>query len=145
MVEMAGGMNIAQDLDPLGSGTTSEVDPEWIIDQNPEIIIKVVSGSTVSCGYDQDDVTPMKLAQEEIITRPGFENIDAVKNGRVYLISSHICDRSCNAIGIAYMAKWFHPELFKDLDPQAIHQEYLTRFQGLDYSLGKHGVFAYPA
>jgi len=145
MVEMAGGMNIAQDLDPLGSGTTSEVDPEWIIDQNPEIIIKVVSGSTVSCGYDQDDVTPMKLAQEEIITRPGFENIDAVKNGRVYLISSHICDRSCNAIGIAYMAKWFHPELFKDLDPQAIHQEYLTRFHGLDYSLGKHGVFAYPA
>jgi len=144
MVEMAGGMNIAQDLDPLGSGTTFEVDPEWIIEQNPDIIIKVVSGSTVSCGYDVDDAEQMRLAREEIINRPGFENIDAIKNDRVYLIASHICDRSCNAIGIAYLAKWFHPELFGDLDPQAIHQEYLTRFQGLDYDLNEHGVFVYP-
>jgi iron complex transport system substrate-binding protein len=144
MVEMAGGINIAQDLDPLGSGTTFEVDPEWIIEQNPEIIIKVVSGSTVSCGYDLDDSSQMKLARDEIVNRPGFENIDAIKNGRVYLISSHICDRSCNAIGIAYLAKWFYPELFEDLDPQTIHQKYLTRFQGLDYDLDKHGVFVYP-
>jgi iron complex transport system substrate-binding protein len=42
------------------------------------------------------------------------------------------------------MAKWFHPDLFKDLDPQSIHQEYLTRFQGLDYDLSKQGVFVYP-
>jgi iron complex transport system substrate-binding protein len=144
MVEISGGINIAQDLDPLGSGTTFEVDPEWIIEQNPDIIIKVVSGSTVSCGYDVDDAEQMRLAREEIINRPGFENIDAIKNGRVYLITSHICDRSCNAIGIAYLAKWFHPELFGDLDPQAIHQEYLTRFQGLDYDLNEHGVFVYP-
>jgi len=43
------------------------------------------------------------------------------------------------------MAKWFHPDLFKDLDPEAIHQEYLTRFQHLDYDLGKQGVFVYPS
>ena len=42
------------------------------------------------------------------------------------------------------MAKWFHPDLFKDLDPEAIHQEYLTRFQNLDYDLDKNGVFVYP-
>jgi len=42
------------------------------------------------------------------------------------------------------MAKWFHPDLFEDLDPKAIHQEYLTRFQGLDYDLDEHGVFVYP-
>jgi iron complex transport system substrate-binding protein len=42
------------------------------------------------------------------------------------------------------MAKWFHPDLFKDLDPQAIHQEYLNRFQNLDYNLDKNGVFVYP-
>ncbi len=47
-------------------------------------------------------------------------------------------------IGTAYMAKWFHPELFEDLDPEAIHQEYLTEFQGLDYDLNEHGVFVYP-
>lgn len=144
MVEIAGGINIGQDLNLLGSGTTFEVDPEWIIEQNPDIIIKVVSKSSVRCGYDNDDAKDMELAREEIINRPGFENIDAVKNGRVYLIAPHICDRSCNPLGIAYLAKWFHPNLFEDLDPQAIHQEYLTRFQGLNYNLGEHGVFVYP-
>ena len=46
-------------------------------------------------------------------------------------------------IAAAYMAKWLYPELFKDLDPKAIHQEYLTRFQGLDFDLDGHGVFVY--
>lgn len=47
-------------------------------------------------------------------------------------------------VTIAYMAKWFYPELFEDLDPQAIHQEYLTEIQGLDYDLNEHGVFVNP-
>lgn len=42
------------------------------------------------------------------------------------------------------MAKWFHPDLFKDLDPQEIHEEYLTKFQGLNYDLDKQDVFVYP-
>ena len=144
MCAMAGGMNIAEDLDLHGQGTTSQVDPEWIVAQNPDIIIKVVSGSEVSCGYDEDDDSEMKSLRDAIMNRPGFDNITAVKENRVYLISPEICDRSCNAIGIAYLAKWFHPDLFKDLDAQAIHQEYLTRFQGLDYDLSKQGVFVYP-
>jgi hypothetical protein len=37
-----------------------------------------------------------------------------------------------------------HEMWLEDLDPQAIHQEYLTRFQGLDYDLGEQGVFVYP-
>jgi len=54
-------------------------------------------------------------------------------------------DSGCRGfIQVAYMAKWFHPELFEDLDPKAIHQEYLTRFQGLDIDLDKKGVFVYP-
>ena len=47
-------------------------------------------------------------------------------------------------IGIAYMTKWFYPDLFEDLDPKVIHQEYLTEFQHLDYDLDEHGVFVYP-
>jgi iron complex transport system substrate-binding protein len=47
-------------------------------------------------------------------------------------------------IGIAYTAKIFHPSLFEDMDPRAIHQEYLIRFQHLDYDLDEHHVFFYP-
>jgi iron complex transport system substrate-binding protein len=43
-------------------------------------------------------------------------------------------------IGVAFLAKWLHPDLFADLDPKAIHQRYLTEFQGLDYDLNKRGV-----
>jgi iron complex transport system substrate-binding protein len=144
MCVLAGGMNMAGDLDPLGQGTTSQVDPEWIVAQNPDIIVKVVSGSGVSCGYDEDDTEEVRSLRDDLMNRPGFDNITAVKEDRVYLITSDICDRSCNSIGIAYMAKWFYPDLFEDLDPQAIHQEYLARFQHLDYDLDEHGVFVYP-
>ena len=44
----------------------------------------------------------------------------------------------------AYMAKWLHPELFKAVDPKAIHQEYLTEFLEVDIDLDKKGVFVYP-
>jgi iron complex transport system substrate-binding protein len=47
-------------------------------------------------------------------------------------------------IGLAYLAKWLHPDLFKDLDPRAVHQRYLNEFQGLDYDLGKRGTLVYP-
>lgn len=144
MCEIAGGINIAQDVETFGDGTTVELDPEWIIEQNPDIILKVVSGSKVSCGYGEDDSSEMKAVREEIMSRPGFENIDAVKNDRIYLISSHICDRSCNAIGIAYLATWFYPQLLQDIDPQAIHQEYIDEFQGIDFDLKERGVFVYP-
>ncbi len=71
-----------------------------------------------------------------------------VKNGSVYIISSEICgtvSNSCRAfVQIAYQAKWFNSTLFENLDPKAIHQEYLTEFQGLDIDLDKKGVFVYP-
>jgi iron complex transport system substrate-binding protein len=43
-------------------------------------------------------------------------------------------------IGISYMAKWFHPDLFKDLDPEELHREYLRRFQDIKYQ----GIYVYP-
>ena len=144
MCEMAGGINIGADLDPFGEGTTFEVDPEWVIEQNPDVIVKVVSGSKVSSGYDEDDPAEMEAVRNTIMSRTGFENIAAVKNGRVYLICPDICERSSNSIGVAYFAKWFHPTIFEDLDPQAIHQEYIDEFCGIDYDVTEHGVFVYP-
>ena len=142
MCVIAGGINIGADLP--GEGTTAEIDPEWLIKRNPDIIVKVVSHGKASCGYGEDDPTEMEALREEIMNRPGLSNVNAVKNNKVYLLAVDICDRSSNSLGVAYLAKWFHPELFEDLDPEAIHQEYLTRFQSLDYNLDEHGVFVYP-
>ncbi len=47
-----------------------------------------------------------------------------------------------DVIGLAYYAEWFHPDLF-DMDAQAIHQEYIDKFCGIDFDVAEHGVFVY--
>ena len=143
-VEVTGGRNIFSDMGGYGS-----VDPEAVIDRNPDIIVKVAPLSASGYRLDSDDTTEIEKVREEIMNRLELQNVKAVKEGRVYVISCRIVPwgpaAGCRGfLQLAYQAKWFHPELFVNLDPEAIHQEYLTRFQGLDYDLGKHGVFVYP-
>ena len=137
---MAGGINIAADLcDGYGF---PEVDPEWVMEQNPDVIIKSAYRTSVPCGYGVDDPSEMKAAQEEIMNRPELAEVTAVKNGTVYVMASwETVDVPGYFVGVAYQAKWLHPELFMDLDPKAIHTEYLERFQGVPY----RGVYGYPS
>ena len=136
-LEMAGGNNIFSDL----TGPAN-VDPEEVIERNPEIIIKFEGyGKT---GYDVDDITGAKDTQDEMLSRPELAKVIAVRNKDVYVITGEIISSAESPVGIGYLAKLFYPDLFKDLNPKAFHQEYLTRFQGLDFDLDKHGVFVYP-
>jgi iron complex transport system substrate-binding protein len=41
------------------------------------------------------------------------------------------------------LAKWFYPDRFADLNPQAAHQEYVN-MMGLDYDVTKKEAFFYP-
>ena len=140
MCTLAGGKSIAADL----TGWWITVDTEWVIVQNPDIII-LWTGSYH--GYGTEDPSELAAIREDIMNRPELANVNAVKTGRVYVSAfgkSYFTHGPSCLIGSTYMAKWFYPYLFEDLDPEAIHQEYLTRFQGLDYDLDKHGVFVYP-
>ena len=135
--KLAGGRNIAADI--IGR----DVDPEWVVDQNPDIIIAVVT-SKIPSGYGVDDWTGVKAVWETAMNLPELQNINAVKNKNISVIA---CDLRCGiqmVTCISYWAKWLHPDLFEDLDPQAIHQEYLDRFQRIDYDIKEHGVFVYP-
>jgi iron complex transport system substrate-binding protein len=134
--------------------TSGEINPEEVVKQDPEIIVRFGTrgyAGEVASGYhlDADDTTEIAEVREEIMNREILQNVTAVKTGRVYIISEYF---KCYGGGygarrflsIAYQAKWFHPDRFEDLDPKAIHQEYLTRFQGLDIDLNERGVFVYP-
>ena len=134
----AGANNIFSDL----SGGYVYVDAEEVVKRNPEFIVS--APSYYAGGYDTDDITELSNPWKEIVSRPELAKVNAVKNGNVYVLSSDAFGGVRHFVAIAYMAKWFHPGLFEDLDPKAIHQEYLIRFQGLDYDLAKHGVFVYP-
>jgi iron complex transport system substrate-binding protein len=144
MLLMAGGRNIASGITTDTSGTPF-VDAEWVMKENPEIIMRRALKTDASCGYDEDDTAQIKALREKILSRPELANTTAIKNGDVYCFATDISTGLSYWLGIVYMAKQLHPDIFSDLDPVAIHQEYLTRFQRLDFNLNEHGVFFYPA
>ncbi|MCL6449421.1 MAG: hypothetical protein K6U04_14965 [Armatimonadetes bacterium] len=43
-------------------------------------------------------------------------------------------------VGLISLARWFHPELFADVDPVVVHREMLQKFYGLELE----GVWSYP-
>ncbi|MBW2635913.1 MAG: ABC transporter substrate-binding protein [Deltaproteobacteria bacterium] len=132
-VTMAGGVNIA-DFDDYKT-----IDAEWVIAQDPDVIIaQVFTG--MGCGYEHDEPSGLKAVRQSIMNRPELAGVTAVKENRVYCISIQVTTKPRYFIGVAYMAKWLHPELFEDLDPHAVNEEYLERYQGVPYQ----GIYMYP-
>lgn len=126
MCVMAGGHNIASDF----TIPYAEVAPEWVVTKDPEIIIK---GASWSAGYIAEDSTLLDRIRDEVIARPAWNHIRAVSRGKVHVMDSSVWTGPRAIIGICYMAKWFHPEEFKDIDPQALHREYMEVFQGIKF------------
>ena len=127
---MAGGRNIASNL----TGSYPKVDPEWVIAQNPDVVVKTASDS-------HDNISESEAVFNDIVSRPGWDDMSVVRNGRVHLLSADICSGPRYIIGVAYMAQWTYPDLFADLDPAGIHQEYLKQFQGMEIP---NKIFVYP-
>ncbi|MDD3071911.1 MAG: ABC transporter substrate-binding protein [Methanoculleus horonobensis] len=141
-IELAGGRNIFADT----AVEYPVVDPEAVISRNPGVIVKIVgAGELVFGGYGDDDPSSFETVYRAIGDRPVWDRIDAVETDRVHIIHSDVIGGPEYFIGVAYMAKWFYPDLFPDLDPCAIHRQYLEEFQRLDYDLDEHGTFVYPA
>ena len=143
-IASTGGKSIFEEYKVSG-----KVDSEEVVKRNPDIIISIET-KRGGHGYDVDvgDIAKLKEIRDEIMSRPELQNVKAVKEGRVYILSGYIIGwrgaSGCRSfLQDAYMTKWFHPDLFEVLDPKAIHQEYLTRFHGLDIDLDEKGVFAY--
>jgi len=141
-IKLAGGRNIFADT----AVEYPVVDPEAVISRNPGVIVKIVgAGELVFGGYGDDDPSSFETVYRAIGDRPVWDRIGAVRDDRVHIIHSDVIGGPEYFIGVAYMAKWFYPDLFPDLDPRAIHRQYLEEFQRLDYDLDEHGTFVYPA
>ena len=97
----------------------------------------------------------MKIENDSSLTSRYYSNV--LKQATQYGIDCKVYGAICaiseikNAVplvhgpeGCAYYAKWLYPELFEDMDPNAIHQEYLDRFIGIDLDRDEHGVFVFP-
>ncbi|MFH1153887.1 MAG: ABC transporter substrate-binding protein [Pseudomonadota bacterium] len=134
MCDLAGGNNIAADL----GVPYPRVTPEWVITQDPDIIVKTIA---LGSGYGNDTSGDLARCLTSIMNRPAWEHIRAVASKRVYVMDSTIWTGPRAVIGMAFMARWFHPDQYTDLDPEAMHREYIEAFLGLPFK----GVYVISA
>jgi iron complex transport system substrate-binding protein len=139
-VEVAGGQNMAAKIIP---GTFGVVNPEQIIAANPDHVIVtgsnwelyVPGGAWVGVGSGADKAKARtKLAG--LMKRPAYTGVKAVKDSKVHAIWHQFYNSPYQFIAIQAMAKWLHPELFKDVDPDATMKTLYERFLPVPYKTG---------
>ena len=137
--ETAGGINIFAE-----ETSYPVVDGEAVAFANPDIIIRelcVWMGE--NGGYDVDDFSGMIALRYEMIGREVLKDVTAVPNG-TYVMCEEIIYGVSFPVATIYLAKIFHPDLFADVYPEAVHQEFLDIFPEFDYDVTEHGTFVYP-
>ena len=101
IILMAGGKNIFGDVEKF----RFEANTEEIVNKNPDIII-------ITANLDKFNPDELK---EVIKSRPGWKNIDAIKNDRICVIEWQITWATPRLIqGLKEFAKCIHPELFEN-------------------------------
>lgn len=97
LIEDVGGINIAK----KAKGDWPILSQEFIITENPEVIIIAYMGQNI----------------EEVLKRPGWENIDAVKNKRIYYINPDLIFRLGPRIidGMEELFNLIHKEDLKEI------------------------------
>lgn len=134
LIDRAGGVNLIKE-ETAGHPV---INSEWILQANPDVIVKIVQSSELA-GFDVSRTAGMKAVHDEICSRAGLAGTRAVKESRVYVIGNFLrTPRS--AAGVWYLANWLHPNLFQDVDPEAIHRAMLKDFFGQEF----RGKWVYP-
>jgi iron complex transport system substrate-binding protein len=118
-VVLAGGNNIAVNL-----FEEPQVDAEWVAQQNPDFFIREASGM----GYTAKNNDNAQSIYREIMGRTALSRVNAIRNNQLYLVSVDMYSRPGYIVGVSYLAKWFHPELFADFNPEDVHKEYFKLF-----------------
>jgi iron complex transport system substrate-binding protein len=139
LISMAGGKSVTADL----KGEWITVDPEWIIMANPDVIVReYYSMQHQGIPYLGNHVTGSEDALvylKEIQSKTAFKSTKAADKDTIYLVYGHLISEYW-FLGVQYLAKSIHPELFTDLDPDAVYQEYITRYMRSDYKVSQ-GLF----
>lgn len=95
---------------------TLQVSKEWVLQNNPDIIVKSSMETNLSKAY---------LA---LVERPGYSRIKAAQDNRVYVYYAPATSRPRYILTYIFLAKAFYPDLFTDLDPEQIVDEYTQKF-----------------
>ncbi|MDO8871135.1 MAG: ABC transporter substrate-binding protein [Methanoregula sp.] len=116
LLKLLNATNIAGSI----STQSATVSPEWVIDQNPYVIIKIA--------MDPEKYEPLDEVRERILHRHGLSTIHAVRERKVYVLNGDIISSPRGIVGVLYTAKALYPEQFQDIDPELVLEEYAREF-----------------
>lgn len=141
MVKLAGGHNLGTDILPGAQGMVSG---EQIIAANPEVYIATGSNWSQSAKPDGiwvgvgagADIEAGRVKLAALMDRPAFTGVKAKETNNVHAIWHQFYTNPFQFVAIQQIAKWLHPDLFADLDPDATFRELHERFLPLDYKPG---------
>ncbi|GGC94564.1 ABC transporter substrate-binding protein [Vreelandella lutescens] len=139
-VTLAGGTNIADSIIPESFGN---LNPEHIIAANPQHVVVtggswdayVPGGDWVGVGPGADQALAREKLQA-LTTRTAMTGIEAVETGNVHAIWHQFYNSPYYFVAVQQLAKWFHPELFENVDPEATLKELHERFLPINYQPG---------
>lgn len=117
-----------------------EITAEWVVEQDPELIVKVASPTYIKTGYGIRNARAIDDFLAELTHRPAWQQIRAVRQDRVHILSSELWIGPRAPLGILYIAKWAYPERFEEIDPQAVHRQWLMKWYGKELK----GIYVYP-
>ena len=129
VIEVAGATNIGSSVI---SGAFGKLNLEYVIAQDPEVY--VATGGSHMEGTAGLLIGPEYSAERAretlagLVRRPGFEGMSAVRNHRVYGLAHQLLNSPLDVLTLEVLARWAHPDLFADIDPDATLAEINARF-----------------
>ncbi|WP_372003717.1 ABC transporter substrate-binding protein [Tistrella mobilis] len=120
-VDLAGGHNIGADVLPAPLGP---LDPEYVLTQDPSVYIATGTAGGAETGGIQMgagiDPAATRESLGRLANRPVVGELSAVRDGRVYALWHSFYNSPLNIVAVEAIAKWVRPDLFADLDPDAV-------------------------
>lgn len=128
-IELAGGHNIGADVLDRAAG---RLNMEYVISRAPQIYIATggphlerSGGLVLGGGYSADKA---RASLAHVAARPGIASLGAVAAGNVHGLSHQLINSPVDVLAVEVLAKWIHPDLFRDLDPAGTMREINSRF-----------------
>lgn len=140
MVDIAGGYNLAE---AYIHGVYGSLSQETVIASRPDKIVVTGSnwsqyspnGDWVNLGPGADQ-TLARRQLRKLMQRPAYRTLAAAQHGKAYAIWHPFYDHPFNFVAIERLAKWFHPSLFNEVDPETTFAKLFERYLPVPYQPG---------
>lgn len=118
-LELAGGRSIGSESVP---GYEGRISAEYVLGADPDVYIgtggphlSTQGGLVLGGGFD---AAVARASLEGILSQGIRRELTAVRHGRAFGVSHQLAISALSVLAFECFAKWTHPELFSELDPE---------------------------